>query len=219
MVPEAQVFKMDEQVGFEAMAMVEPLACCIHGIEQVNIRSGDTVAVVGGGAIGLMMVQLAKWRGAGTVILSEPEARRREIGLSVGADYAIDPISEDPVAQVKKLTGRKGADVIIECAGNVAATQQAFSMADRGGRILLFSVPSPGKTFPLPLMDVFNKELKISGSFINPNSHQQAVHMINAGKIKMAPLITHRFSMEQIEEAIAMQLSAESIKVLIVANP
>lgn len=218
MVPETQVFPMKPEVGFEAMAMAEPLACCIHGIEQVSIKSGDLVVVVGGGAIGLLMVQLARLRGAGTVILSEPVAARREIGLSVGADYAIDPLASDPLAQIQAITGRKGADVIIECVGKVFATKQAFEFADRGARILLFSVPAPGATFDMPLMDVFKKELKIYGSFVNPDSHQEAVDLINAGRIKTAPLITHRYPIERLEEAIHMQMSAESIKVLVKGN-
>lgn len=218
MVPEAQCFPMNPEVGFEAMAMAEPLACCVHGIEQVDIKSGDYVAVVGGGAIGLLMVQLAKLRGAGTIILSEPVAQRREIGLQVGADYAIDPLASDPLEQVQKLTGRKGVDVVIECVGKVFATKQAFDLADRGGRILLFSVPSPDAKFDMPLIDVFKKELKIYGSFVNPDSHQQAVDLINAGKIQTAPLITHRYPIEQLEEAIHMQMSAESIKVQIIPH-
>ena len=218
MVPEAQVFPMKPEVGFEAMAMAEPLACCIHGIEQVDIKSGDFVAVVGGGAIGLLMVQLAKLRGAGTIILSEPVAQRREIGLQVGADYAIDPLASDPAEQIRALTGREGVDVVIECVGKVFATKQAFDIADRGGRILLFSVPSPDAKFDMPLIDVFKKELKIYGSFVNPDSHQQAVDLINAGKIQTAPLITHRYPIEQLEEAIHMQMSAESIKVQIIPH-
>ena len=218
MVPEAPVFKMNPEAGFEAMAMAEPLACCVHGIEQVEIKSGDYVAVVGGGAIGLLMVQLAKLRGAGTVILSEPVAARREVGLQVGADYAIDPLASDPLEQVQKLTGRQGVDVVIECVGKVFATQQSFDLADRGGRILLFSVPSPDAKFDMPLIDVFKKELKIYGSFVNPDSHQQAVDLINAGRIQTAPLITHRYPIEQLEEAIHMQMSAESIKVQIIPH-
>ena len=218
MVPEAQVFRMNPEAGFEAMAMAEPLACCVYGIEQVDIKSGDYVAVVGGGAIGLLMVQLAKLRGAGTVILSEPVAVRREVGLQVGADYAIDPLASDPLEQVQKLTGRRGVDVVIECVGKVFATQQSFDLADRGGRILLFSVPSPDAKFDMPLIDVFKKELKIYGSFVNPDSHQQAVDLINAGRIQTAPLITHRYPIEQLEEAIHMQMSAESIKVQIIPH-
>ena len=218
MVPETQVFPMKREVGFEAMAMAEPLACCIHGIEQVSIKSGDLVTVIGGGAIGLLMVQLAKLRGAGTVILSEPVAARREIGLKVGADYAIDPLAADPLEQIQKITGRKGVDVAIECVGKVFATKQAFDIADRGARLLLFSVPAPGATFDMPLTDVFNKELKIYGSFVNPDSHQEAVDLINAGRIQTAPLITHRYPIERLEEAIHMQMSAESIKVIVKAD-
>lgn len=218
LVPENQVFAMNAEVGFEAMAMAEPLACCIHGIELVEIKSGDLAVVVGGGAIGLIMVQLAKLRGAGKVILSEPVAARRAIGLQVGADAAIDPLESDPLAQAQALTGRKGADVVIECVGKTFATKQAFDLADRGGRILLFSVPGVDAKFEMPLFDVFRKELKICGSFVNPDSHQEAVDLINAGRIQTAPLITHRYPIARLEEAIHMQMSAESIKVQIIPD-
>ncbi len=214
MVPESQVFPMNPEVGFEAMAMAEPLACCIHGIEQLKIQSGDLVTVVGGGAIGLFMVQLAKLRGAGTVILSEPVAQRREIGLLVGADYAIDPLASDPLGQIQALTGRRGVDIAIECFGKTFATEQAFHIADRGARILLFSVPAVDAKFPMPLFEVYNKELKIYGSFINPDTHQEAVDLINAGRILTAPIITHRYPIDKLEDAIHMQMSAESIKVI-----
>ena len=178
----------------------------------------DDVLILGGGAIGLLMVQLAKLRGAGTVILSEPVKGRREIGLQVGADYAIDPIAGDPLAQIQALTGRKGVDVAIECVGKTFATKQAFDIADRGARLLLFSVPSVDAKFEMPMFDVFNKELKIYGSFVNPDSHQEAVDLINAGRIQTAPLITHRFPIESLEEAIHMQMSAASIKVIVAAG-
>lgn len=215
MVPENQVFAMKPEVGFEAMAMAEPLACCIHGIEQMKIQSGDLVVVVGGGAIGLMMVQLAKLRGAGEVILSEPVDARRAIGLQVGADYAVNPMEGDLLARVQELTGRKGADVIIECVGKVSATAQSFELADRGARILLFSVPGVDAKYEMSLMDLFKKELKIYGSFVNPDSHQEAVDLINAGRIQTEPLITHRYPIEQLEEAFHMQMSPESIKVIV----
>jgi L-iditol 2-dehydrogenase len=218
MVPESQVFVMKPEVGFEAMAMAEPLACCIHGIEQAQIQTGDVVTVIGGGTIGLLMVQLARLRGAGTVILSEPVESRRKIGQQVGADYAVDPLAGDPAAQIRALTGRKGVDLAIECVGRTFATRQAFDIADRGARLLLFSVPGADAAFEMPLFDVFHKELKIYGSFINPDSHQKAVDLINAEKIQTAPLITHRYPLERLEEALHMQMSAQSIKVQITPN-
>lgn len=214
-VPQEQCFKMDKDIPLHHGAMAEPLACCIHGIDRADIRVGDTVCVIGGGAIGLLMVQLAKLAGASRVILSEPVALRRQIGLSVGADWAVDPIHESLPQRIRQLLGAPGVDVVIECAGNPAATAQAFAAARRGATVLLFSVPKAGTTHPLSLEEVYQKELKILGSFINPDTHQRAVDLINAGRIQLEPLITHCFPVEQLEDAILMQMSDASIKVIV----
>ena len=162
--PEAQCFLLDPELPLEYGAMAEPLACCLHGIDRAQIRTGDTVLVIGGGAIGLLMVQLAKLSGASQVLLSEPVAARREVGLQLGANAAIDPVHEDLTARIRALTGMDGVDVVIECVGNTIATAQAFSATKRGTTVLLFSVPKSGTTHPLSLEDVYQKELTIVGS-------------------------------------------------------
>ena len=214
-VPEGQCYRLSDNVPLEFGAMAEPLACCIHGIDRAGIRAGDTVLVIGGGAIGLLMVQLAKLSGASIAILSEPVEHRRRIALEVGADAVIDPINEDLKARIRELTGIDGVDVVIECVGNTIATAQSFEAAKRGTTLLLFSVPKAGATHPLSLEQVYQKELKIVGSMINPDTHQRAVDLINSGRIQLAPIITHRFPVEQLKEAILMQMSSESIKVLV----
>ena len=140
-VPEGQVYRLNPEVSFAEGAMAEPLACCIHGVELAGIELGDTVCVIGGGAIGLLMVQLAKLSGASQVLLSEPVAARREVGLQLGANAAIDPVHENLNERIQKLTGVDGVDVVIECVGNTIATAQAFAAAKRGTTLLLFSVP------------------------------------------------------------------------------
>ena len=158
MVPESQVFRMNPEVGFAAMAMAEPLACCVHGIGLSGIRAGDTVCVVGGGAIGLLMVQLALLRGAAQVILSEPVAARRSVALSLGACAAVDPAAGNVREQLADAAGRAdGADVVIECVGRTVAARQAIDLCAPGGRVLLFSVPEPGAELALPLFDVYKK--------------------------------------------------------------
>ena len=214
-IPQAQCFKLNKEVPMAHGAMAEPLACCIHGIDRANIRIGDTVCVIGGGAIGLLMVQLAKLAGASTVILSEPVAMRRKIGLQVGADYAIDPVHESLKERLTQILGVDGTDVIIECVGNTVATKQAFEACARGSTVLLFSVPKTDSCHQMKLEDVYQKELTIVGSMVNPDTHLRAVQMINNGRIQLKPLITHRFSMEQVKEAILMQMSNESIKVIV----
>lgn len=214
-VPEGQCFRLSPDLPYEVGAMAEPIACCLHGIDLAQIRPGQRVLVIGGGAIGLIMAQLARLSGAASVIVSEPIEMRRKIAMEVGADGAIDPIHEDVRARFLALTGCDGAEVVIECVGRPVAVKQAVEAAAPGAMLMLFSVPSVGATYELPLFDIFKKELTIRGSMVNPDTHARAVALLNAGRLQIEPLITHRFPLTDVEGAIKMQMSAESIKVLV----
>lgn len=216
-IPASQAFKLEPTVPWEAAAMAEPLACCLHGIDLAGIQVGDKVCVVGGGAIGLLMVQLAKLSGASQIVLSEPNEKRRQVGLQLGANAAIDPTRPDSQEAFAQVLGG-GANVVIECVGNVPAVKSAFQFAGKGATVLLFSVPKVDATFDLPLFDVYKKELTIKGSFVNPDTHARAVALINSGKVDFDPIITHRFTLDQLPEAIAMQMSDASIKVVVEAQ-
>ena len=216
-IPASQAFKLEPTVPWEAAAMAEPLACCLHGIDLAGIQVGDKVCVVGGGAIGLLMVQLAKLSGASQIILSEPNEKRRQVGLQLGANAALDPTRPDAQEAFAQVLGG-GANVVIECVGNVPAVKSAFQFAGKGATVLLFSVPKVDATFDLPLFDVYKKELTIKGSFVNPDTHARAVALINSGKVDFGPIITHRFTLDQLPEAIAMQMSDASIKVVVEAQ-
>ena len=217
LVPAAQAFKLGDSVPYEAGAMAEPVACCLHGIDLAGIKAGDRVCIVGGGAIGLIMLQLAKLSGASSLVLSEPNEKRRQVALSLGADAAIDPTAPDARSAYEAALG-DGADVVIECVGNNAAVKSAFQLAKKGATIVLFSVPKVDATFDLPLFDVYKKELTIKGSFVNPDTHARAVALINSGKVRFDTIITHKFTLDQLPEAIAMQMSSESIKVIVEAK-
>ncbi len=214
-VPETQCYVLDPGIPLRYGAMTEPLSCCLHGIDLAGIRVGDSVCVVGGGAIGLLMVQLARLSGASSVILSEPVALRRTIGSAVGADHVIDPLAGPVNSQIEDVLHTKGADVVIECAGNTAATSQAFEAAKDGGTVLLFSVPKPDTYYSLSLEQVFQKELKIIGSRINPDTHGRAAALINSGRISLEKLFTHSYKIEKLKEAIIKQTEDDSIKVVI----
>lgn len=209
-VPEGQAFLLSPELPMEFGAMAEPVACCLHGIDRAEICEGDTVCIVGGGAIGLIMVQLARLAGAAKIILSEPNEKRRSVGLSLGADIAIDPAAPGAMDGF-----RNAADVVIECVGNLPAVKSAFAYAKKGANIVLFSVPKVDSKFDLPLFDVYKKELTIKGSFVNPDTHSRAVALLNAGKLNFDQIITHRFPLAQMPEAIAMQMSDQSIKVIV----
>lgn len=209
-VPEAQAFLLAPELPMEFGAMAEPVACCLHGIDLAGIRPGQTVCVVGGGAIGLIMCQLALLSGAARVFLSEPDEKRRQVGLSLGVTRAVDPTAPGSAETLENC-----ADLVIECVGNLPAVKSAFRFAKKGATVVLFSVPKPDAVFDLPLFDVYKKELTIRGSFVNPDTHSRAVALLNSGKLDFSGIITHRFPLDQLPEAIAMQMSSDSIKVVV----
>lgn len=213
--PDTQCFPVSDTLDFDEAAMAEPLACAVHGIDQAGIHTGQVVLIVGGGTIGLLMAQLARLSGASTVILSEPVEMRRKIGMEVGADAAIDPIHENIPERIREICGRAGADIVIECVGKESAVKQAVEAAGFGAHILLFSVPAADAAIRLPLFDIYKKELHLMGSMINPNTHQRAVNLLNSGRLEIKKLITHAYDLEHLEEAVHMQMSSESIKVVV----
>lgn len=215
LVPYAQCVPVPEGTDPELAALAEPLACCLHGIDRVGIRPGENVLVIGGGTIGQIMLQLARLAGAARVVLSEPVEIRRELAVRLGADAAIDPIHEDLPQRLSELLSRDGADVVIECVGNPRTSAQAIDAAAGCGRVMLFGVPNPDAVLQTKMHPIFQKELTIMGSFVNPDTHSRAVALLSSGQLKLKELITHRFPVSQLEEAIKMQTGTQSIKVLV----
>lgn len=215
LVPYAQCVPVPEGTDPELAALAEPLACCLHGIDRVGIRPGENVLVIGGGTIGQIMLRLARLAGAAKVVLSEPVEIRRELAVRLGADAAIDPLHEDLPRRLSELLSRDGADVVIECVGNPRTSAQAIDAAAGCGRVMLFGVPNPDAVLQTKMHPIFQKELTIMGSFVNPDTHSRAVALLSSGQLKLKELITHRFPVSQLEEAIKMQTGTQSIKVLV----
>lgn len=214
-VPEAQALVLTDKVEFHAAALAEPLACCVHGIDRAGIKTGDAVSVIGAGAIGLMMVQLARLAGASFVLVTDPNELRRRKALEMGADYALAGGADAARQAIFEMTGSPDVDVVIECAGAEAAVADAFALVRRGGTVLLFSVPRVEQVHPLRLYDVFQKELTVKGSFINPDTQQRAVDLINRGHIRLAELVTDVFPLDEVEAAFQKQMSGEAVKVIV----
>ncbi|KYD21202.1 zinc-dependent alcohol dehydrogenase family protein [Caldibacillus debilis] len=206
-VPAANAMKFPSHIPFEAAALAEPLSCCIHGIDLAEISTGQKVAIIGGGAIGLIMTQLAVFNGASYVLLSEPIKKRRDLALQLGADKVIDP--------TKEMIGTAEFDTVIECAGNKNAIETALKIVKRGGTVLFFSVPSPNEQIMINPYEIYQKELTIKGSFINPSTFGRAMDLIIHNKIKLEPLISHTFGVDDIKAAFETQPNPNAVKVLI----
>ena len=201
---EEQVYQIRKDVPFEQAAMSEPLACCLHGIDQAQIKTGDTVLIIGGGTIGLLMVQLAKMAGAATIVHSEPLENKHELGRKVGADYCINPMKTTPFELIEK-EGIARIDVSIECVGRTNTMQDALTYVSRGGHVLFFGLTPPDAEILLKPYEVFQKELMITSSFVNPHTQGRAAGLVNSGKLLLSELISERLSLDEMTKAFEIR--------------
>ena len=201
-VPQSQVYKIADTTTYEMAAMTEPVACCVHGIDLCEIKAGDTVAVIGGGMIGLLMLQLAKLSGAGKLILMEPVAEKRDLAVKLGADLTIDPMTED----VKAALAAKGIDriaCVIECVGKVATMQQAIAIAGKKSTVMLFGLTAPADEMPIKPFEIFKKEITLKASFINPYTQKRALDLIDGGKIDVSSMVYACEPLDKLPEILA----------------
>lgn len=187
-VPKSQLYKFDEGITYVQAAMTEPVACCLHGIDMCDIEAGATVAVIGGGMIGLLMLQLAKCKGASQLIMIEPIEEKRTLAKQLGADITIDPFNED-VSQVLAENNITRISTVIECVGKSATMQQAISIAGKKSTVMMFGLTKPDDTIEVKPFELFKKEITIKASFINPYTQKRALSLIASGKIDVSSMI------------------------------
>ena len=211
------VYKVTEGFNLDEAALIEPLACCVRGIDQAKVRTGDTVAIVGAGPIGLILLQLVKLAGASMVIQTDMEDARLKLARNLGADHTINVAEEDPVEDIKRLTGGYGVDVAIEAVGSPKAITQAMKATRRGGRLNIFGVSPEDAVWEVKPFELYEKELTITTSYRSPFTFQRAVKIALSGKVKLKPLISHIFRLEEIHRAfeVAEKRLEGAVKVLV----
>ncbi len=207
-------YEIPKDISFEAAAFVEPLACVVHGIELSNIKARDLVFVIGAGPIGLLHVQLAKVRGAGTVVVADASPERLQRAAQLGADKTVT--SSDTVSQVRALTGNRGADVTIEAVGKPETWELAVRATRKGGTTVLFGGCPAGSTASIDTGTVHYGELTLKGVFHHtPSDVRESLRLISTGQVKVASLVTHRMKLTEVEAALRLMQKGAAIKVAI----
>jgi L-iditol 2-dehydrogenase len=203
-VPETQLFKLPLSLAPEVGAFCEPIACCIQGLDLANIRQGDSVAIIGGGVIGQLMVQLVKKAGAEVILLSTRQKSRREMAEKLGATHTIDPQnsnSNDPFIGTAGVAPG-GFDVVLECAGTKETLQQSLEIVRLGGTVILFGVMPQNEVFEIKPFDIFVRQIRIQGSFTGSAVHSKAVDMVAEQSLVLLPLITHLVGFEEVPKLL-----------------
>ena len=216
-VPVKQTYPLPQEMAPELSAFIEPVSCAIHGIDLARIRSGDTVVILGGGTIGLIMMQLAKCAGAACLIVIEPLVYKRGIAQGLGADVVLDPQTTNIQSAIFDLT-HVGADVVIECVGRPQTTELALELVRRGGLVEFFGVCPIGEKIAVEPNAVYFKELTIVGSYVNPHTFDRSIAMLQSGRVRIDKFQLDKFPLDGVHEALRYQREGKTIKSIIEPN-
>lgn len=213
----ACLHKIPDNISYDEAAIIEPLADTVHAVvSNTQIQPSDTVVVLGPGPIGILAAQVAETRGATQVIVTGrgKYKTRLRVAAEVYAYSIVDVEEEDPVKRVKELTGGLGADVVLEAAGSPDSMRQALEMVRKKGQITLIGVYS--RPVELDLNNIVLKELILRGTYINRwIDWERAINLITTGKVRVKPLITHKFPLTDWEKAFKVLREKEAIKVIL----
>lgn len=221
LVPEALVREgtrlLPDTVTYDQATFIEPLACVVRAHRLAEVRSGDTVLVIGCGMSGLLHVKLAKSNRC-RVIAVDINRNRLAVADRFGADLALHGVEDaDRLAEEMK---RKKADVVFLCTSAMSAIDQAWQSVDKGGAVVFFAVPEPGKEVRVPANEFWTKEIRIlTAYYCGPPDIDAALSLIETRRIVVDDMITHRLPLHEIRKGYELVLEANhSIKVIILPN-
>jgi L-iditol 2-dehydrogenase len=199
------VLKLPDEVSDEAAAFIEPLACSLRAFAKLNVQPGDNLWVIGAGPMGLINVRLARHFGAEPIVVTDPVAARREYAAAAGADVVLDPRAPDWEEKLLGATEGWGAERIVVGPGSVKAIEQGLAGAAPGAVVLVFTPTPPDATVAYRPHDLYFKEVTITHSYsAGPVETREALDLIRSGAVEVEDLVTHRFGLDGVGEALEM---------------
>jgi L-iditol 2-dehydrogenase len=217
--PNVQIdtLKIPEQLSYEEATLIEPVACCIRAIKKCNIQVGDTVAVIGAGATGLIHTALSKIYGATKTVVSDVVNFRLEQAEQFGADVTINPKDKDLTETIKAETDGRGADIAVVTASSLEAYRAGMSICRKGGKLCLFAPTGPEERLQISPKELFFSELHIIPSYSTSHLETRtALKLLETNRINAKHLITHRFKLAQTAQAFKTALETrESLKIIV----
>ncbi len=196
--PEKNCHILPDEISWPEAGLIDTLAGPAYAIERVNIPLNGTAAVFGPGPAGLFFCTLVKMRGASKVYLVGTREYRLKYGPLYGADVLINASEDDPVAIIKKETGGKGVDCVIEAAGSERALNEGLLALKKGGFFLLYGVFGGGP-ISVDVQPIQIYELSVTGTATV--SYEPAIRLIQSGAVKVNDLVTHSFTLDELPHA------------------
>ncbi len=216
-IVERGLLAIPPDVSFEEATFIEPVNTCAKGVHKARIAPGESVVVMGQGPIGLLLMLVARLAGA-TVFTSDLMPERRAKSAQLGAAAALDPAADDLARVIRSRTDGRGADAVLVAVPSPAAAAEALALARPGGRVLLFAHNDPQMRIEFPAAAVGVEEKEILGSYSAAvDLQEESAELVFSRRLPVRELISHRFPLDQIEQALALAArpAGDSLKVVI----
>src|SRR5919202_1410845 len=220
-VPVRALHKLPSNLDYDQGAMTDNVGVGLWAVERARLQAGESVAVIGPGAIGLLALQVARAMGAGQLVLVGTRAERLRVAEGMGADALVNASEVDAVKTGRDLTGGRGADVVIEFAGSEQAARDALLMARRGGRVVLGGATGPGRELKgVDLSVLVRGHLDVLGSVANPKGvSARGVALMANGLVDVRPLITHHLPLADFVRAWTLFRDREDGAIRVMLHP
>jgi 2-desacetyl-2-hydroxyethyl bacteriochlorophyllide A dehydrogenase len=209
---EDAIYPLPDNVNMEEGALLEPVSVAVHTIDIANIKPGSTMAILGGGPIGMLILEIAQKAGAAKILVSEPVEGRRKIATQLGATVTIDPTKTSLEETMKQMTEGRGFDTVIDASGKIAVAKQAVNLADNCGTVVWAAMYPGGAELPVVPSYMYARELTIKSVFVSPYCFNRALNFLPTLNLK--PLISIK-PIENIMDGIQDLLKGQGMKVLI----
>ncbi|MDI3480410.1 MAG: (R,R)-butanediol dehydrogenase / meso-butanediol dehydrogenase / diacetyl reductase [Tepidanaerobacteraceae bacterium] len=215
-VEEPYVYKLPENLSYNAGALIEPLSVAVHAVRRADIKMGEKVLVIGAGAIGILIAALCRKCGATDVAVVDYSQKRLEMALELGATFAINPSEKDVYEAVGELTGGIGMDKTFECVGLEATFNQAMMTLRKNGTATIIGIfENPNIT--IPATRFITHEIKVQGSQGYCWDFPIALEMTK--EIDIEKLVTHTFKLQDLQQALETCLDRNSGAVKVIVHP
>lgn len=212
--PQENVYHIPDSLSLRDAALTEPLSCCLHGMDLLDGKLGQNVAIVGMGAIGAIMVQLCRLTFAANIVVIETVEEKRELAFRLGATHFINPMTCDP-AQAIAEAGIGNIDRVMECVGLNVTVNTALNVAGMCAKVVLFGLGDPNRPVAFNQYAAITKELDIQTSFLNPHTTARAIRLLASGALDVDALISKEMSPEELIPELSARTWSRQGKVLV----
>lgn len=210
-VPERALFQISPDVALDDAVLFEPLSCVVGSVKRAPFAAGDTVAIIGGGPMGLLFALMYRTLGAGRIMVIDVARSRLHFAQELGVDLVANPAEDDVAGRLRELTGI-GADIVVDAVGNQLG--MAVPLARRGGHIILFGL-RPLEQISVSQYAITRHDLTIHGSFVGLNPFVQTIQLLESRRIQPSVLVTHHVPLKKLMQGVALMRDRVGMKVVV----